>query len=116
MTGPNRGFFVEGNGFVEANSSGAGLSFLTNYLGVGLANRNYMAASGNIGSVIDVIPTSVVDPVLADIYGVRNACTSTLDVLKRTVAPQSAIATYYIDPASPGSQTYPSGIEKPYDE
>src|SRR5207244_8306882 len=48
-TTPDRGFFGEGDGLVEdTNSSPAGSSFLTNYLGTGLINPSYLNETGNI--------------------------------------------------------------------
>jgi len=113
VSSPNRGFFAEGDGFVEAlDQSTAGFNFLTTFLGVELRNPSYLNESANFAFSVDIIPTAEVDPTLTDIYGVRNACTFTLDVLDRTpgLAAQTAEATFY-EPVG-ANAPYISGIVK----
>ncbi len=94
----NRGLFAEGNGFVEATDDGGlGTNFLTGYLGVALRNPNYMAESQNTALGAQVTPTAEVDPSHADVYGVSNSCTTSLDVLDQDpgLASETAVATFY---------------------
>jgi len=112
---PDRGYFAEGDGFVEANAgvSGPGPTFLTNYLGVRLVNPSYLNESNNFAFSIDVDPTAEIDPTLTDIYGLRNACTFTLDVIEQTpgLLAETAMASFYRGPGDPPA-TYGSGITK----
>ena len=112
-TTPDRGFFGEGDGLVEDTNFGAGATFLTNYLGVGLINPSYLNETGNFAFSIDVIPTAIIDPTLRDIYGLRNACTFTLDVLNPVGLGQAA--SYYepYTPSNPNAPVYVSGVYKP---
>lgn len=110
---PSRGFFAEGDGFVEANdASTAGFNFLTSYLGVELRNPSYLVESQNTNLSADILPTAEVDPGLTDIYGLRNACTFTLDVLDRTagLSGETAEASFY-EPVG-GGAPYISGVVK----
>ena len=112
-TTPDRGFFGEGDGLVEDTNFGAGATFLTNYLGVGLINPSYLNETGNFAFSIDVIPTAIIDPTLRDICGLRNACTFTLDVLNPVGLGQAA--SYYepYTPSNPNAPVYVSGVYKP---
>jgi len=110
----NRGYFAEGDGFVEANdgTSAASSNFITNFLGVELRNPSYLAESGNTAFTADILPTSEIDPVRPDIYGVRNACTFTLDVLDQNagLSSETAVASFY-EPVG-ANAPYISGVVK----
>jgi len=110
----NRGLFAEGDGFVEAtDDAGLGTNFLTTYLGVSLRDHAYQLLSSNTAFSADIIPTTEIDPTLTDIYGVRNACTFTLDVLKKAsgaISGLTAEATFY-EPVG-GNAPYISGLVK----
>lgn len=62
----------------------------------------------------DVIPTAEIDPTLTDIYGLRNACTFTLDVLTRTpgLAAQTADAAYYEALSPDPADAFPAAVVK----
>jgi len=112
---PDRGFFAEGDGFAEAmdGTSAASFGFLTNFTGVELRNVSYLAESGNTAFSADINPTAEVDDDgKLDVYGVRNACTFTLDVLDRTagLAAETAEASYY--EAVGANAPYTSGVVK----
>ncbi len=111
---PNRGYFAEGDGFIEAlDQTAEGFTFMTTYLGVELRNISYLIESGNTGLSADIISTTAVEgPGPTDIYGVRNACTFTLDVLDRTpgLAAETVESTFY-EPVG-GGAPYISGVLK----
>jgi hypothetical protein len=111
---PNRGFFAEGDGFVEdADGFAAGATFLANFTGVALRDYNYIAISGNSANSTDVLPTDQVDCHGGlDVYGVRNACTFTLDVMDQDpgLAAETDVASFY-GPVGPNAP-YISGIVK----
>ena len=99
-----RGLLCGGSGFVEdANASGGVQeAFVNNYLGVDLNATSgpvgYRVFSGNPTSVADVIP-KVADLGVPNLtYGVRNACITTLDVLRvvnGTTTPNAVDAVEY---------------------
>jgi len=111
---PNRGIFAEGDGLVEANdgTSNATFNFNTNFLGVELKNPSYLAMSGNTAFTADVLPTTEIDNNGQDIYGVRNACTFTLDVLDQTagLTAETAVGSFYENVGNAGP--YISGVVK----
>jgi len=95
---PDRGYFAGGDGFVEATDDGGlGSNFLTGFLGVALRNPRYLIESQNTALAVDIIPTAEIDPGLTDVYGVRSACTFTMDVLDQDpgLAGETAVATFY---------------------
>jgi hypothetical protein len=112
----DRGIFAEGDGFVEALffTSAASDNFLSSYLGVTLRDASYSLFSNNLAFSADILPTAEVDDDgNLDIYGVRNACTFTLDVLEVAtpgLASQVAEASYY-EPIG-ANAPYISGITK----
>lgn len=112
-----RGFFAEGNGFVEATDDGGGdgTTFLTTYLGVQLRSPDYRQLSANNNQEADIIPTSEITS-RGDIYGVHSTCAFTLDVLDRSgaLSGNSAVATFY-DPAGSGGAPFISGVIKHFD-
>jgi hypothetical protein len=76
-SGSNRGLLISGDGFVEDQD---GSTLLNNYLYVSLRDPSYLLLSGNPGGCIDLVAQT---PITAagDIYGVRNGCLFTDDVL-----------------------------------
>jgi hypothetical protein len=112
---PDRGIFAEGDGFLEAldGTSNESFNFMVAYLGVELRNVSYLAESGNTAFSAEIQPTAEVDTDGdLDIYGVRNACTFTLDVPDRAVglAGETAEASFY-EPFGAGAP-YISGVVK----
>ena len=75
-SGAHRGIWVSGDGFVESLDGDPWL----NDLSVSLASPSYISASGNTAQCTDLIPQGVITT-NGDIYGVRNSCVFTLDVL-----------------------------------
>jgi hypothetical protein len=108
---PNRGFYAVGDGFVE-HASGPGVNFMLNILGVDLISPNYLFVAANTAFSADINPTSALPTANGNIYGLRNACTFTLDVLDRsaTLLSETAEASFYEDPNALGP--FPSGIIK----
>jgi hypothetical protein len=76
-SGANRGLFIEGDGFVEDQD---GSTLLNNYLYVSLRDPSYLLLSGNSGGCIDLVAQTPITT-NGDIYGVRNGCLFTDDVL-----------------------------------
>ena len=111
---PDRGFFAEGDGLCESlDQSNEGFNFMTTFLGVELRNASYLITSGNTGLSADIVSTTAIEgPGPTDVYGVRNACTFTLDVLDRTagLAAETVDATFY-EPVGAGAP-YTSGVLK----
>jgi hypothetical protein len=107
-TDPDRGLYVAGDGWNEA-ASGPAYTFVTSILGCDAAAFSYLAASGNTAFSADVLPTAALPTANGDIYGVRNACTFTLDV-PVPVLSESSESSFYEDPFSSGP--YASGILK----
>jgi hypothetical protein len=114
----DRGFWGGGDGFAEALAFGGAATsgFLTQYLGVNLIDENYLRASGNTAFSADVIPTSEIDPGLKDIYGLRNACTFTLDVIENNPGlATTAVAAYYEAIAPDPANSWPAAVVKKFD-
>jgi hypothetical protein len=109
-----KGLYCGGNGFAEDASAagGAQLNLLTDFLGANVSltgAAGYRTTSGNPNAVADVIPTSAIlgGSSASTIYGVRNSCLYTLDVLALSGAsttPRAVVAANY--------QNY--GIAGPY--
>jgi len=84
----NRGFWAQGDGFVESNffeESPPQESLINDFLGVTLRNNSYVLVSGNTELVPDLTPA--VGSALAprnDIWGLQSLCLWTNDVLERT--------------------------------
>ena len=101
----SRGLLCGGNGFVQdANATGSGTpqrNFINNYLGADLDPTSgvigYQRSSGNVASVVDVIPQVTEFSSPSNTYGVRNACYSTLDVLSVVNGTQTPNATVAAD-------------------
>ncbi|HTK32409.1 MAG TPA: FlgD immunoglobulin-like domain containing protein [Candidatus Saccharimonadaceae bacterium] len=82
------GVWLGGNGIVEANFNTSNATFAPEvmqnlFFGNDLLFPGYRSASGKLDQVTDLIPTAdlVGTAHASDIYGVRNACTYTQDVL-----------------------------------
>jgi len=105
---PNRGFYTSGDGWNEA-AGGAAYTFITSILGADLINVSYLAASGNTAFSADMLPTAALASANGDIYGLRNACTFTLDV-QTPVLNEATESSFYEDPF--GNGPHPSGILK----
>ncbi len=107
---PNRGFYTAGDGWNEA-ATGPAFTFITTILGADLINVSYLAASGNTALDADLIPTAALPSLVGNLYGVRNACTFTLDVLTPVLS-EAVASMNYADPDQTGP--YPAGIFKPH--
>jgi hypothetical protein len=105
--GAHRGLFIEGDGFVQA-ADADGNTTLLGLLGVSLRNPDYFHFSGNPNVCPDLITTSSITT-NGDVYGIRNTCLFTLDVLKPEVDGQAA--SFY-DPVggNPLNAPYVSGV------
>ncbi len=76
----HRGLFVEGDGFVEsASATPSNASLLNSYLYASLRDPSYLALSGNANGCVDLIAKTPISSI--DVYGVRNGCVFTNDVL-----------------------------------
>jgi hypothetical protein len=81
----NRGLWAFGDGFVEALKTGGPTqqTLLTQYLQADLVNNNYFAFAPNNDAVIDLrVFPEWQNKDVAQIYGLRNSCLWTHDVLK----------------------------------
>jgi len=105
--GAHRGLFVQGDAYVEdldanLNTTVAGI------LSVSLREASYLRFSGNSKPCIDLIPTSLITT-NGDIYGIRNTCLQTLDVLN----PEGdGVAASFYDPvgANPLNAPYVASV------
>ena len=105
--GAHRGLWCGGSYFVEDLDTN-GNTTLQNILGVSLRNPSFLQFSGNSRTCIDLIPTSAITT-NGDIYGLRNNCLSTSNVL--TAVGDAQPASYY-DPAgsNPLNAPYVAGV------
>jgi hypothetical protein len=117
----NRAFFAVGDGFVEGNEKEDPLTgqhdLDLNYLGVELQNGQYRVESSNAATTITLVPKTGGPIADGTVYGVRNTCTHSNDVLKVGVgAVQSftSILTEYADPNPSDAITYPANILKSF--
>ena len=115
----NRVFWSMGDGFVEGNEKEADLTkqpdLDLNYLGVSLQNGGYRLESGNGRTTITVVPATGQAINDGTVYGVRNTCTHSDDVLKigvGAVQANSSVFTNYEDPNTADAITYPASILK----
>jgi len=91
----HRGLFVQGDAYVE-DLDANGNSTVAGILSVSLREPSYLRFSGNSKPCIDLIPQSMITT-NGDIYGIRNTCLQTLDVLQ----PEGdGVAASYYDPAN----------------
>ena len=103
----HRGLFCEGDGYVEDLDANAN-TVMEGILSVSLREASYLRFAGNSRACIDLIPTSIITT-NGDIYGIRNTCRQTLDVLQ----PQGdAVAASYYDPvgANPLNAPYVASV------
>jgi flagellar hook capping protein FlgD len=105
--GAHRGLFVQGDAAMEDMDIN-GNTVLAGLLSASLREASYLRFSGNNKACIDLIPTSVITT-NGDVYGIRNTCLQTLDVLQ----PQGdGVAASYYDPvgANPLNAPYVAGV------
>jgi hypothetical protein len=103
----HRGLFVQGDAAVE-DMDFNGNTVLEGLLSVSLREASYLRFSGNSRLCIDLIPTAVITT-NGDIYGIRNTCLQTLDVL----APQAGgTPSSFYDPVgtNPLNAPYVAGV------
>jgi hypothetical protein len=103
----HRGLFVQGDAYVE-DLDANGNSIVSGILSVGLREASYLRFSGNNKACIDLIPTSLITT-NGDIYGIRNTCLQTLDVL----SPQGdGVPASFYDPvnANPLNAPYVASV------
>jgi hypothetical protein len=102
-----RGILIQGDGMAESEF---GDPFLTDVLGMDLLDSDYRAFSTNPALFSDLIVNSTISPA-GDIYGVRNGCTFTNDVLLvNPGVPEAVIGSEY---TRFGAGTFISGVYKP---
>lgn len=107
QAGQHRGLFFQGDAAVE-DMDGNGNTVLEGVMSVALREASYLRFSGNSKACIDLIPTSKITT-NGDIYGIRNTCLQTLDVL----APQGdGVAASFYDPvgANPLNAPYVASV------
>jgi len=116
----NRVFWAMGDGYVEGNEKEPDLTkqpdLDLNYLGVGLQNGGYRLESGNAATTITLNAKN--DSLYHGVWGVRNTCTHSDDVLKvglGAVAAQTSVWTEYQDPNTADAITYPAATYKKWD-
>lgn len=105
--GNKRFLYCQGDAYVE-DLSGNGNTVVEGILSVALREASYLRFSGNSKACVDLIPTSVITT-NGDIYGIRNTCTQTEDVL----LPQGdGVPASYYDPvgANPLNAPYVAGV------
>jgi hypothetical protein len=103
----HRGLFCQGSNYME-DLDVNGNTTLSNILSASLREASYLRLSGNGRACIDLIPTSVITT-NGDVYGIRNTCLQTLDVLR----PEGdGVAASYYDPvgANPLGAPYVAGV------
>ena len=98
----NRVFWANGDGFVEGMAKETDLTkqpdLLLNYLGAGLQSNEYRTDSGDAKTTIDLRPSLTSSINSGEIYGVRNTCNHTNDVLKVAIGAVQTLSspfTYY---------------------
>ncbi|HEY2956037.1 MAG TPA: FlgD immunoglobulin-like domain containing protein [Candidatus Eisenbacteria bacterium] len=106
----HRGLFMQGDGLIEdmqfsCNNSNYGQCQLLAEMNVSLRDPSYLLLSGNKAFCVDLIPTPVITT-NGDIYGLRNTCLFTLDVLN-TEADGVAASNYG---AVGGGAPYVAGV------
>jgi len=92
-SGAHRGVWIEGDGFVEsADGTGSNASLLNNFLYVSLRDPSYKGLTDNAAACIDLVALTPITT-NGDIYGVRNGCLFSDDVLD--VGVRAVPATLY---------------------
>ena len=107
-----RAVFVEGDGFAEseAGQDAYHYALLTDYFGVNLISNSYLVYSGNGALNADLLPAPVLSS--TDIYGIRNTCTRTFDVLQPNASVAEAEAATYYQPVG-ANAPFVAGVCKP---
>jgi hypothetical protein len=112
-----RGVWAGGNGWIESNFNTLP-PFIpevmsNDFWGVDMAFPGYRAASLNPLQNVDLTPTAALVGAAhtADIYGVRNSCTYTQDVLQLGFLPETVIGASYPNVGANGP--YPAVSVKP---
>jgi hypothetical protein len=103
----NRGFWAMGDGFVESEfgSANADHQQLLAYLGVDLQNPHYTSESGNTDNLIALRSlNSFTGKGVDQLYGVRNVCLWTNDVLLAANPTLSRVAARYAKNGTLGFQ------------
>ena len=105
--GAHRGLFCQGSNYMEDLDNNVNTT-LSNILSASLREASYLRLSGNSRACIDLIPTSVITT-NGDVYGIRNTCLQTLDVL---FLEGDGVAASYYDPvgANPLGAPYVAGV------
>ncbi len=104
-----RGILVQGDGFAEQCNANGGtqLDFLNNYLFCGLRDASYTDLTPSLVSCPDLISDASITP-SGDVYGVRNDCLASNDVLDPGVTEAMVSASY---PPIGVNAPYRAGIE-----
>jgi hypothetical protein len=103
----HRGLFVQGDAYVE-DLDANGNTTVAGILSVSLREASYLRFSGNAKACIDLIPQSMITT-NGDVYGIRNTCLQTLDVLN----PEGdGVPASYYDPvgANPLNAPYVASV------
>jgi hypothetical protein len=103
----HRGLFIQGDAAMEDMDLN-GNTTLAGLMSSSLREASYLRFSGNSKPCIDLIPTSIITT-NGDIYGIRNTCLQTLDVLQ----PQGdGVAASFYDPvnANPLNAPYVASV------
>jgi hypothetical protein len=104
--GNHRGIWIMGDGFVESLDDGTGTDLVLTLLQSRLTEASYLRLSGDINQCPDLTMTPIIKAAPSGMFGFRNLCLFTNDVLGVN-GPDATPSTYY------GSTTsYPSGIFK----
>jgi hypothetical protein len=109
-TDPDRGLYFCGDGWRESGPAPTPQNtFYNNILGASLKDYNYVNAAQNQAFSADIYPQAALPTANGDIYGLRNACTFTLDVFNLQ-GTDSEEASLYEDPNNNGPHI--SGVLK----
>lgn len=108
--------YIQGDGFAQSETQTGGIlsahkTFMTDFLGMELRNISYANESGNLNDVADLIPTNVITS-NGDVYGIRNTCVWSNDVLKKVATVSEATEANFYEPVGP-TPPYVSGVYKP---
>jgi hypothetical protein len=91
ISGDPRGVFIEGDGFVESVGTLTMQNLMVDWFKVDLRDPSYGVLSKNTDQCADLVTSAPISAI--DVYGVRNGCTFTDDVL--LVQPGGAEASHY---------------------
>jgi len=125
-TTQDRGIWAVGDGFIEANSYNATdpeqYDLITTYFGADLENRNFQQFASVSDPTVDLLiypawqngnPSS--PKTLIELYGMRNQCIWTNDVLVKATPLLTAYTGEYRKQVAPSGGPYYSGIFKDWD-